>query len=98
MFVYKIQTLKVQNTNISGYIYIFLVDISNMPWCTFMIDDFKDDRTLNMVFGIVIYCKCYKPRRLPKTNQEQTDNYCKSLKMITERIEVRLIVKLRSGK
>ena len=30
-----------------------------------------------MICEIVIFCKCYKPRRLQKINQEQTENYCK---------------------
>ena len=47
-----------------------------------------------MICKIVIFRKCYKPRRLQKTNQEQTENYCKRWKIITERIEVRIIKKL----
>ena len=50
-----------------------------------------------MICGVVIFCKCYKPRRLPKTNQEQTEIYCKRLKIITERIEVKAIGKLLPG-
>ena len=33
-----------------------------------------------------------------KTNQEQTENYCKRWKIITERIELRVIEKLRPDK
>ena len=52
----------------------------------------------NMIRGIVIFCNCCKPRRLRKTNQEQNENYCKQWKIITERIEVRVIEKLRPDK
>ena len=44
-----------------------------------------------MICGIVTFCKCYKRRRSPKTNQKPIKNYCKRSKTITERIEVTLL-------
>ena len=39
-------------------------------------DDYKvyDRKLEHDICGIVISCKCYKPRRLRKTNQEQNES------------------------